>query len=207
MVAERTGSALRERTRRAVRSELIDAAQDLFVAQGYEGTTVDQIAAAVGMSRRSFFRYFASKDDLVLGKYDAMADQLVEALDARPADEPLWHSLRRVFDGVVDYAADPARAARMAAMEQIVQAEGALRASYLQRLDGIQTALVAAARARASASGRPWDDGDPAPEAAVGAAFACMRTANDLAATTGRDLSGLLDEAFDRLAALTSAPR
>ena len=205
MATDGTASPLRERTRRAVRAELIDAAQDLFVVQGYEGTTVDQIAAAVGMSRRSFFRYFASKDDLVLGKYDAMADQLVEALRARPADEALWESLRRVFDCVVDYASDPGRAERMEAMERIVQTDDALRASYLQRLDAIQSALVTAARERARAAGRGWDDADPAPAAAVGAAFACMRAANDLAAGTGRDLSGLLDEAFHRLAALVSS--
>nr|WP_195969097.1 TetR/AcrR family transcriptional regulator [Cellulomonas hominis] len=189
-----------------MRAELIDAAQDLFVAQGYEGTTVDQIAAAVGMSRRSFFRYFASKDDLVLGKYDAMADQLAEALHARPADEPLWDSLRRVFDGVVDYATDPATAQRMAAMERIVQSNDALRASYLHRLDAIQGALVDAARERAQAAGHPWEPADPAPAAAVGAAFACMRTANDLAAGTGRDLSELLDETFGQLAAIVCAP-
>jgi AcrR family transcriptional regulator len=206
MATEPTTSPLRERTRRAVRAELIDAAQDLFVAQGYEGTTVDQIAAAVGMSRRSFFRYFASKDDLVLGKYDAMADQLADALNARPTGEPLWISLRRVFDGVVDYATDPAKAQRMAAMERIVQTNDALRASYLQRLDAIQGALVDAARERAHAAGRAWNDADPAPAAAVGAAFACMRTANDLAASTGRDLSELLDETFGQLAAIVSAP-
>lgn len=206
MATEPTTSPLRQRTRRAVRAELIDAAQDLFVAQGYEGTTVDQIAAAVGMSRRSFFRYFASKDDLVLGKYDAMADQLADALRARPADESLWSSLRRVFDGVVDYATDTAKAQRMAAMERIVRDGDALRASYLQRLDAIQGALVEVARERARAAGHAWDDADPAPAAAVGAAFACMRTANDLAASTGRDLSELLDEAFGRLAAIVSAP-
>lgn len=206
MVTEPTTSPLRERTRRAVRAELIDAAQDLFVAQGYEATTVDQIAAAVGMSRRSFFRYFASKDDLVLGKYDAMADQLAEALHARPVEEPLWDSLRRVFDGVVDYATDPAKAQRMAAMERIVHANDALRASYLQRLDTIQGALVDAARERAHAAGHAWRDADPAPAVAVGAAFACMRTANDLAASTGRDLSELLDETFGQLATIVSAP-
>jgi AcrR family transcriptional regulator len=206
MATEPTTSPLRERTRRAVRAELIDAAQDLFVAQGYEGTTVDQIAAAVGMSRRSFFRYFTSKDDLVLGKYDAMADQLAEALHARPADEPLWDSLRRVFDGVVDYTTDPAKAQRMAAMERIVQGNDALRASYLQRLDAIQGALVDAARERAQAAGYAWEDADPAPAAAVGAAFACMRIANDLAASTGRDLSELLDEAFGQLSVIVSAP-
>jgi len=90
--------------------------------------------------------------------------------------------------------------------ERIVQTNGALRASYLQRLDAIQGALVDAARDRARAAGHAWDDADPAPAAAVGAAFACMRTANELAASTGRDLSELLDETFGRLAAIVSAP-
>ena len=206
MTGATSTTPLRERTRRAVRAELIDAAQDLFVAQGYERTTVEQIASAAGMSRRSFFRYFASKDDLVLGKYDAMSDQFVEALRARPADEPLWESLRRVFDGVVDYVADPGRADRAAAMEAVVQADDALRAAYLQRLDAMQKAVVLTARERARAAGRAWEDADPAPDAAVGAAFACMRSAHDLAASSGRELADLLDATFRRLTDVVSEP-
>ncbi|RFA10383.1 hypothetical protein B7R54_15095 [Subtercola boreus] len=60
--------------------------------QGYDGTTVDQIAAAAGMSKRTFFRYFPSKDDLVIGKYDLFADRMAEAFDERPVDEPVWCS-------------------------------------------------------------------------------------------------------------------
>ncbi|AFR51084.1 TetR family transcriptional regulator [Gordonia sp. KTR9] len=47
------------------------------------------------MSKRTFFRYFASKDDLVIGKYDLFAERMAEAFDARPVDEPVWESLRR----------------------------------------------------------------------------------------------------------------
>ncbi len=81
------------------------------------------------------------------------------------------------------------------------------RAGELGRVATLGTrALVAAARERARASGHAWDDASPAPAAAVGAAFACVRTANDLAASTGRSLSDLLDDAFSQLGAVVSAP-
>src|SRR5687767_2933893 len=94
---------IRERTRRLAQTELTAVAQDLFAAQGYDNTTVDQIAAAAGMSKRTFFRYFPSKDDLVIGKYDLFGDRMAEALDARPKNEPVWESLRRMFDITLDY--------------------------------------------------------------------------------------------------------
>jgi AcrR family transcriptional regulator len=187
---------LRERNRRAVRAELIEAAQDLFVAQGFEATTVDQIAAAVGMAKRTFFRYFPSKEDLVLGKYDATAERLVDALEARPLDEPVWTSLRRVFDYVVDYTADAGSAARMAELDRVIQADPSLRASYLQRLNAMEVALADAVRRRAEAAGEPWVDDDPRPAAIVGAAFACVRAASAVAATSGRELAAVLDDAM-----------
>jgi AcrR family transcriptional regulator len=61
-------------------------AQDLFVAQGYDETTIDDIAAAAGLSRRTLFRYFASKEDLVLGKYEILGD-------ANPAPRASWDAI------------------------------------------------------------------------------------------------------------------
>src|SRR5207247_3413148 len=80
---------VRERTRRAVRSELAQLAADLFVEKGYDETTIDDLAAAAGMSKRTFFRYFASKEELVVGKYEILGEQLAEDLAARPAGEPI----------------------------------------------------------------------------------------------------------------------
>src|SRR5690242_10152847 len=91
-------SGLRERTRRAVRKEIAEAAGALFAERGYEATTIDHIAAAVGMSQRSVFRYFATKEELVLGKFDFVVEEMLDVLRARPADEPVWTSLHRVFD-------------------------------------------------------------------------------------------------------------
>jgi AcrR family transcriptional regulator len=88
---------LRERTRRAVRAEIAEIALSLFAEQGFEETTVDQIARAAGLTKRSFFRYFPAKEDAVFAGIDVTGEQVVEDLRARPADEAPWQSLRTVL--------------------------------------------------------------------------------------------------------------
>src|SRR5438046_10674294 len=102
---------VRERTRRAVRGELTELAKELVVENGYDETTIDDLAAAAGMSKRTFFRYFASKEELVMGKYEVFGEQLAEDLAARPAGEPIWASLRHMFGRVVEYFESEARGA------------------------------------------------------------------------------------------------
>src|SRR4051812_32379863 len=85
VVMTRDPLPVRERPRRAVRGELTQLAVDLFVEKGYDETTIDDLAAAAGMSKRTFFRYFASKEELVMGKYEVFGEQLAEDLAARPA--------------------------------------------------------------------------------------------------------------------------
>jgi AcrR family transcriptional regulator len=172
---EEAPTPIRERTRRLAQTELTTVAQDLFVEQGYEATTVDQIAAAAGMSKRTFFRYFASKDDLVIGKYDLFGDRMADALDARPADEPVWQSLRRVFDVATGYVDDPHLRARNDAMDAIVRSTPQLNARYLEKLQRVQQLLVG--RVAVRLTGTDTDPGDPRPAAIVGAAFACMQAA------------------------------
>jgi AcrR family transcriptional regulator len=88
---------LRDRTRRAVRAELAEAAIGLFVRQGFDDTTVEDIARTVGMTKRSFFRYFPTKEDVVFDGVDLTAEQVVAAITARPAEEDPWDSLRHVL--------------------------------------------------------------------------------------------------------------
>lgn len=165
---------IRERTRRIAQAELTVVAQDLFREFGYEDTTVDQIATAAGMSRRTFFRYFGSKEDLVIGKYDLFGDRVAEAFDDRPTDEPVWTSMRRVFDLALDYVQDEEQRERNDAMDRIVNSSPHLQARYLEKMQRVQDLLVGRVADRMSST---TDPDDPRPAALVGAAFACMQAA------------------------------
>src|SRR6266480_3558017 len=197
VVMQRNPLPVRERTRRAVRGELAQLAADLFVEKGYDETTIDDLAAAAGMSKRTFFRYFASKEELVMGKYEVLGEQLAEDLAARPADEPIWASLRQVFGRLVEYSESEARGTASVAMEKIVRDHPALNASYLERLSRIQELVLDEVRTR---TGRP-DPADPRTAAIVGAAFSCLIAAWTTWLTTNQaqPFGELLDQAMDAI--------
>lgn len=185
---------LRERTRRAVQSELVDAALGLFVEFGFEVVTIEQIAAAAGMSKRSFFRYFASKDALVLGKYDRQGDAFAEALSARPPGEDAWESLRRMFDDVVDYLADPEKARRAAEVDRVINASESLRAGYLERMQRAQRCIVDVLTERSDERLGRFQA-----SALVAAAFAALTVAHAHSVTDGVDLPDAVDEAMSAI--------
>ena len=84
----RPRSRLQERKQELVREELSRAAWALFRKEGYEATTVTEIARKAGVSRRTFFRYYASKEDVVVETSDELAEEVLVALAHRPAKEP-----------------------------------------------------------------------------------------------------------------------
>jgi len=188
--------SLRARTRRAVQAELLEAAERLFMAQGYAATSVDQIATAAGMSRRSFFRYFSSKEDLVLGRYERLGEEWLKALAGRPLNEPLWTSMRRVMDVTLAIYADEDKSRRLAAMDRVVNVSATLRAGQLERFDRVQDLLAGLARERAAAVGHPWASDDPAPRAIVGAAFACFVAGYFSAQATASSVASAVDRAM-----------
>lgn len=93
--------SLRELTREAVRHHIAQLALDLFSEHGFEQVTVEQIAAAAGISPRSFHRYFTAKEDAVLGDATRWADALRSALLQRPAAESPWEALHAAFATIV----------------------------------------------------------------------------------------------------------
>lgn len=96
-----TSGTLRERHKAETRTAILSTALDLFERQGYENTTVEDIAAEAGIAARTFFRYFESKTALVLHAghdHDHDSDHdLVEALVARPASESPTEALAAVL--------------------------------------------------------------------------------------------------------------
>lgn len=182
------GSSLRERSRRAIQSELLQVAQRLFVEQGYGETSVDQIAAAAGMSRRTLFRYVSSKEELVLAKYDLVREECIDRLRARPSEEPVWVAMRRMFDGIVGYLSDPQNASPAAVVQRIVASTPELQAGALLRLEQMQRAICLEVIER-----YPRVSSLTA-AALVGAAFACLSAAQAHAERTGDALGPVLDE-------------
>ena len=94
-------TSLAERKRLLVREELSEAALLLFAQQGFDETTIDQIAAAVGVSPRTFFRYFKVKEDVLVEFLGQIGEHLVAELTARPADEPALTALRQAVAPLV----------------------------------------------------------------------------------------------------------
>ncbi|MGP3776701.1 mycofactocin system transcriptional regulator [Streptomyces sp. SDT5-1] len=100
-VAERAARAPRGgRPRATSRADLERVGFELFARQGFDATTVDDIAAAAGIARRTFFRYFASKNDLVWGDFEQQLDGLRALLTATAPDVPIMTALRAA---VVDF--------------------------------------------------------------------------------------------------------
>lgn len=186
---------LREMTRQAVRSQLMNVAWDLFVQQGYDATTVDEIAAAAGMSQRSFFRYFATKEDVVLVKFEAVGELLAGVLADRPAQEDAWTALRHSFDVIVEAAERDPRYGL--ALLRITGQSAALRAGRLEQQMHWQELLtpLVAERMNVPATGA---NHDPGPAALTAAALACLNVANVVwLASDGTDsLRRLVDDAM-----------
>ena len=88
---------LRERKKLATWRAIQSAAQRLFDEQGYEFTTVEQIAAEANVSRATFFNYFASKDAALLDQDPEERRKWRVLMNERPQDEPLWDSLSAIL--------------------------------------------------------------------------------------------------------------
>src|SRR3954451_8652413 len=93
---------LRERNRARTYADITEAALDLFARQGFDATTVDQVAVAAGISPATFFRYFASKEDVLFTDEEASAAELVAAVAGR--SDRSRSSVRALAEPVVTFA-------------------------------------------------------------------------------------------------------
>ncbi len=104
------GLGLREQKKALTRARIEARALERFLAEGYEPVRLEDLCAECLVSTRTFFRYFISKEDLVLGRLRSHLDLATELFARRPSDEPLIDSLRTVIrQTVTDYATDPDR--------------------------------------------------------------------------------------------------
>ncbi|WP_245687367.1 TetR family transcriptional regulator [Streptacidiphilus griseoplanus] len=87
-------AGLRQRKKKRTRDDLVRAAHELFLLQGFGPTTVDEIAAAVDVSQRTFFRYFANKEEVALAVMGDAEDHFIQCLRDRPAEENPLQAMR-----------------------------------------------------------------------------------------------------------------
>ena len=118
--------ALSERRRRLLRDELGRVAIRLFVEHGFDSVTVDDIAAAAGTSPRTFFRYFATKDEVVLDYERRLKERLLVALRSRPPNEGPVEALRQAY--IETSHVEPAERGRVLQLGRILENAPALRA-------------------------------------------------------------------------------
>ena len=138
---------LRERKKRRTRATLVRAAVDLCNRQGFERTTVDQIAAIADVSPRTFSRYFATKDAVVLAVIDDIVENVELALVRQPAHinvlEALYRAHIEAFNSTKTAAPNGLTAEQLLAAARIVNSSPALRHAAAQfRMDSVNAALA-----------------------------------------------------------------
>ncbi|MFJ4649721.1 TetR/AcrR family transcriptional regulator [Nocardia sp. NPDC088792] len=195
-------AGLREREKSRVRRELIDAALRLFDRQGFEHTTVQQIADTAQVSRRTFHRHFPSKTAVVFAHEEDVMSLLLTALDQRPAGEPVFTALRAALrdfllgtEGLKEryQQADAVRRARL-----VLITNPELRSENFIGAVGRREAL---ARNFARRAGLP--DNDLTPKLAAATCFSAFGVGLDhWAESDDHSLTGLYDILDGAVAAL-----
>lgn len=131
-------AGLRQRKQQETRERLTRVAMGLFLARGFEATTIEDIAAAADVSRRSFFHYFASKEDVVSAWQEDAAAALVTEILARPADESMLTAAENAIAAAIKRI-DPAEAA---AMSQLKRDNPALQVRDQLKYEKLERALA-----------------------------------------------------------------
>ncbi|MCD0453275.1 mycofactocin system transcriptional regulator [Actinocorallia sp. API 0066] len=177
------------------RAALERLAFELFARDGFDETTVDDIAAAAGIGRRTFFRYFASKNDLVWGDFEHELARLRALLAETGPDVPMMEAVRAAVVAFNRYDPRdvPWHRQRMELILRVptLQADATLRYASWR---GIITEFVAARTGQPPAAMLPTLAGHTALAACIAA------YEHWLSADTPEDLTDLLDAAIRRLA-------
>ncbi|MFD4640823.1 TetR/AcrR family transcriptional regulator [Lentzea sp. NPDC058436] len=161
---EASGEGLRERKKRLMRQQLSDTATEMFVERGFEAVRVSEIAAACGVSEKTVFNYFPSKEALVLDRWEATTASLRQSL--RDHDVPPVEAVRRVLDTELDdllswvtAQPDPESACdRMWRFIELTNAAPSLRA---HQRDSLDAAVSVVAEILAERAGLAHDAPEP----------------------------------------------
>lgn len=186
---------LRERKKRERYRCIEDAAIDLFEQRGFDGTTIDDIAAAADIAPRTFFYYFPTKEDVVLADYTARLDRITTELTRRPGSESPWAALQASF--VVAAEDYEARRDDLVRRFTIMAGNPTVFARSLHLQAGWEDALTEVLNQRAGRSAENLES-----SLLASAALACMRSSLRHWLLTGHEtaLPSLIQACFAQLA-------
>lgn len=165
-------TTLWERTRQLASQEILDTALRLFTEQGYDETTIAQIAREAGVSQRTLFRYFGTKEDLLGGGQDRFGQVLMDTISGQPPEVGVWEVLRAGVAAVLAL-----HDSREQALERfrLLHNTTSLRAGWLEKRLRFQENLLPLIETRMDATA--GNEGAKA-RAVIATAFACLDAAS-----------------------------
>ena len=183
---------LRERNKARARADIAEAALRLFFDRGFEGVTVDEIVSEAGVSRRTFFRYFETKEDALLADYPELNARLTEALAATEPDDAVA-AIRAGLHGMADWYIERSDAV-LARSKVIRDTTTNVAARNLEFLSQWERGVAYAVASQVGA-----DAGDLLPRTAAAMIVGGFRAALTqwVRSSCGEDLHALTDQALD----------
>lgn len=190
---------LRARKKLETHRALSEAARRLVTERGFDAVTIEDIAAAAGVSVRTFANYFAGKDEAVVGVDPGVLEEIIEQLRERPADEHPVDSLRAVL---LDETDDALRRWRL--RNELASRHPELLPRFLAANVQVEVAATEAIATRLGRDPRT----DPLPRTLVAATLAAVRAAVAWWEESDRTTpwTTVVDLTFDRLHALYPTP-
>ncbi|MEY2403259.1 MAG: hypothetical protein QOD38_810 [Acidimicrobiaceae bacterium] len=188
-------TGLRERKKEKTREALVDSALRQFAERGFDHVTVEDIAGACDVSPRTFFRYFASKEDVLFADGDGFRAQLLESLAEQDPKVSAFAALASAIRMVAGHYAEQPE--RLRIRHRIVNSTPSLRTRAVERHHDWDSTVIDQLRA----SGRAEDLSDLDLRLIVGAMMTALRVAMDawIAGDSADELEHLLDSLFERL--------
>ena len=185
---------LRERKKLATRRALCDAALKLALDEGVTALTPERIAGEVHVSPRTFRNYFSSKEEAIVAGLQDRAHEVADHLRCRPADEPIWESLRAVLLPSLEVGLPGQDLMQLLGL---IRCHHALLAEHLTGFEDLSRRLAEVIAERTGTDVHR----DVYPRLLADVSGIAVKTSLSLWATgtTGRSLADILEEALDLL--------
>jgi AcrR family transcriptional regulator len=192
--------SLQERKQRLARENITQLAVVPLIEHGFDAVTIDDLAKAAGISKRTFFRYFATKEDVVTAEFTEAGTELLAAFRLRPRDEQPILSLRFAVGPVIERLTQEPERTR--ALIQLIQRTPALRGRFLVTQDQWREQLTEAIAERLPPGPRTPMLARLTATVSMGTVDAAMTA---WAESGDRDIGPITDEAFEALTTVVQA--